>query len=353
MPHVLRIVVIALLAAALICGAVLAVRGCAAGTGSLSGGGTVVSGVDPEMEFLPLGDGFVAFDGTYARAYDGKTATLLWERSPDRSDGYACDASEWLLALYKADSLYVYDTAGNVAFSVSPQRQIEDVSAGHSRVAVRYSDDTIEVIDSTGKSVETISPSDGQLLDFALYSSSDLLYTLSLDVSGISPRSSLSVYQPGKLLMAEFSTTDQLYYRALMNGSAVYIVGTRSVDGRSTSDDTENSVPIYGWTLQDAYIGEETHLLFALSGAEDKTALRVLTGTEARDLHMPAGCTALCMGRDCVYGFSGQTVYSVPLSGGPCQVGSLPCSAQELLCRLKNGRVLLTDGAQVALTALP
>lgn len=354
MPHVMRYVVIALLVAALAGGVLLAVRGCAPGAASLEGGGTAVTGVNAQMTFCALGDAFVAFDGTYARAYDGRTAELLWERSPDQSDGYSCASSDWLLALYKTNSLYVYDTAGNVAFSVSPQKEIARVSAGHSRVAVQYADDTIEVIDSTGKSVETLTPSDGTLVDFALYSSSDLLYVLMLDASGILPRSVLNIYQPGKLLMAGYSTTDQLYYRALMSGSSVYIVGTRTVDGRSTSDTTETSVPIYGWTLCDACAGDELHMLFTLSSQqENPTALRVLTGTQTQDLHMPAGCTDLCMGTRSVYGFAGQTVYSVPLAGGATSVSSLPYAVEDVLCRLNNNRVLLSSADQVYLVTLP
>lgn len=92
-------------------GVLLAVRGCAPGAASLEGGGTAVTGVSAQMSLLSPGDAFVAFDGTYARAYDGRTAELLWERSPDQSDGYSCASSDWLLALYKANSLYVYDTA--------------------------------------------------------------------------------------------------------------------------------------------------------------------------------------------------------------------------------------------------
>ena len=202
--------------------------------------------------------------------------------------------------------------------------------------------------------METLTPSDGTLVDFALYSSSDLLYVLMLDASGILPRSVLNIYQPGKLLMAGYSTTDQLYYRALMSGSSVYIVGTRTVDGRSTSDTTETSVPIYGWTLCDACAGDELHMLFTLSSQqENPTALRVLTGTQTQDLHMPAGCTDLCMGTRSVYGFAGQTVYSVPLAGGATSVSSLPYAVEDVLCRLNNNRVLLSSADQVYLVTLP
>lgn len=354
MPHVMRYVVIALLVAAVAAGVFLAVRGFAPGSASLEGGGTAVAGVHAQMEFHAMGDAFVAFDGSYARAYDARSAELLWERSPDRSDGYSCATSDWLLALYKENTLYVYDASGNVAFSTSPQKSIVGVSAGHSRVAVRYADDTIEVIDSTGKSVETITPTDGTLMDFSLYSSSDLLWVLMLDSGGITPRSVLNIYQPGKLLMAGFSSTKQLYYRALMSGSSVYIVGTRTVDGRSTSDTTETSVQIYGWTLRDACAGDALHMLFTLSAQEEApTSLRVVTGAQSQDLHMPAGCTDLCMGTDSVYGFAGQTVYVVPLSGGATSVSSLPYSVEDVLCRLNNNRVLLSGAGQVYLVQLP
>ena len=156
MPVVLRTVLIAVLAVGLAAGIFFGVRGCSSGTGSLADGGTVISGANPSDQFYAMGQVFLAFDGSYARAYDVKKGELLWERSPDGSQGYQCDTSAQLAAIYKGSTLYVYDTAGSVAFSVTTAQPIAQVRAGQASVAVRYADDSIEVIDKTGKSVEVI-----------------------------------------------------------------------------------------------------------------------------------------------------------------------------------------------------
>ena len=70
------------------------------------------------------------------------------------------------------------------------------MAAGVSRVAIRYQDDSIQIIDSTGKPVETIANTTGQVMDFGLYSASDLMWVLRLDSDGIQPKSMLDIHQP-------------------------------------------------------------------------------------------------------------------------------------------------------------
>lgn len=355
MPVVLRTVLIAVLAVGLAAGIFFGVRGCSSGTGSLADGGTVISGANPSDQFCAMGQVFLAFDGSYARAYDVKKGELLWERSPDGSQGYQCDTSAQLAAIYKGSTLYVYDTAGSVAFSVTTAQPIAQVRAGQASVAVRYADDSIEIIDKTGKSVEVIQAENGAVMDYGMYSGSDLMWVLMLDDTGIEPRSQLNIHQPGKLLIAGYSTSGQLYYKPLMYGSQVYICGTRTIDVRSTSDATASSVQVYGWTLRDSYAGaEQMSLLLTLSEqGKDATALRVITGTKVTDLRMHAGCTDLMMGNGRVWGLAGQTLYSVPVSGGKTQSYSLPYAADGVLLRVNETQILLSAEGAVRLVTLP
>ena len=69
-------------------------------------------------------------------------------------------------------------------------------------MAVRYADDSIEIIDKTGKSVGVIQAENGAVMDYGMYSGSDLMWVLMLDDTGIEPRSQLNIHQPGKLLIA-------------------------------------------------------------------------------------------------------------------------------------------------------
>lgn len=354
LPHVMRVVVIVLLLAVLAGGVALSVRGCSGKTSTVADGGIVISGVSAASQFFDLGTAFVAFDGSYARAYDLKKGELLWEKSPDGSQGYRCSASGQLLALYKANSLYVYDPAGNVVFSTSTDQNIQSVLVGQTSAAVRFEDDSIQVIDKTGKTVDTIVSTEGKVMDYGFYSTSDLMWVLLLDDTGIEPKCVLNIYQPGKKLLAGFSTTEQLYYKPLMSGNDVYIVGTRSIDIRNTNDTSESSALIYGWTLKDYNLGEPPVLLFTLTDQGDHpTSLRVVSGGKAQDLRMPAGCTDLMMGASSVYGFAGQTLYSVPVAGGKTGSYSRPYAVDALLCRLKENRVLLSGENQVHLVTLP
>ena len=228
---------------------------------------------------------------------------------------------------------------------------------GVSRVAIRYADDSIRIIDSMGKQVESIESTLGQVLDFGLYSASDLMWVLTLDSSGIEPKCSLNIYQPGKLLIAGYSTTDQLYYRPILYNNTVCIAGTQSIDVRNTDDMTESSVLTYGWTLRDHYVGDTLHVLLSLTeqGASP-TTLRLLSGENlaaAQDLHMPAGCTDLMLGKNYVYGFSGSTIIGLPLSGGKTLSWSLPYTAESVLCRLDGARALLSAEGKVYLVELP
>ena len=354
MPFIVRIVVIVLTAALLLGGVLLAVRGCSRRTSTVGDGGIAISGANPTAEYFAMQNAFVAFDGSYARAYDAKRGELLWERSPDGSQGYQCAASDALLALYKANSITVYDVSGSVSFSTTTEQPITGVAAGVSRVAIRYQDDSIQIIDSTGKPVETIANTTGQVMDFGLYSGSDLMWVLRLDSDGIQPKSMLDIHQPGKLLIAGWSTTDQLYYQPLMSGNSIYIVGTRTIDVRSTVDTSESSLLVYGWTLCDSYAGDSLSILLTLTQqGGSPTALRVVTDGKVSDLRMHAGCTDIVLGKDAVYGFAGQTLYAVPVSGGKTASYSLPYAVESVLCKLGGGKVLLSGEGGVHLVTLP
>ena len=354
LPHVMRYVVIALMVLAIAGGAVLGLRGCSRRGNTVADGGVEIRGAGAEAKYYAMKDAFIAFDGSSARAYDKKKGDLLWECTPDGSQGFKCAVSSDMMALFKEGMLYVYDKTGRVSFSTSSEEGIVDVKVGVSRAAIRYKDDSIQIIDSTGKQVERIAGDQGQVLDFGLYSSSDLMWVLMLDAEGIEPKCTLNIYQPGKLLIAGYSTTEQLYYQPIMHGSTVCIVGTQTVDMRNTDDMSESSVLVYGWTLGDWYAGEELTLLMTLTEQGDEpTALRIIRGQKMTDARMHAGCTDLMLGENYVYGFAGSTIIGVPVTGGQTQSWSLPYAVSDVLCKLDGRYVLLGSEGKVYLVELP
>ena len=354
LPHVLRYVFIALLILALIGCAVLGLRGCSRRRHTVADGGIEIRGASVGAQYFSMKNAFIAFDGSYARAYDAKKGELLWEVTPDGTQGFQCAVSSDLMALYKAGMLYVYDSTGRVSFSTSSEENISDVAVGVSRAAIRYQDDSIRIIDSTGKEVERIENAQGQVLDFGLYSASDLMWVLTLNAAGIEPECTLNIYQPGKLLIAGYSTTDQLYYQPIMHGSTICIAGTQTIDIRNTNDMSESSILTYGWTLRDWYAGNDLTILMALTEqGDDPTALRIIRGQTQRDVRMHAGCTDLMLGETYIYGFSGSTIIGVPVAGGATQSWSLPYNADAVLCRLSGSRALLSGNGKVYLVELP
>lgn len=354
LPHVLRYVVIALLVLALIGGTVLSLRSCGRRRNTVADGGIEIRGANPAAEYYSMKNAFVAFDGSFARAYDAKKGDLLWEVTPDGTQGFRCAASSDMLALYKAGMLYVYDSTGRVSFSTSSEENIADVAVGISRAAIRYQDDSIRIIDSTGKEIERLENTQGQVLDFGLYSASDLMWVLALNASGIEPECTLNIYQPGKLLIAGYSTTDQLYYSPIMYGSTICIAGTQTIDIRNTNDMSESSILTYGWTLRDWYAGNELTILMSLTEqGDDPTALRLIRGQTSRDVRMHAGCTEIMLGENYIYGFAGSTIIGVPVASGATQSWSLPYSADKILCRLSGSRALLSGEGKVFLVELP
>ncbi len=353
LPQIMRTFLLIAFCVLLVFGIVLGFTRCS-NTGSISSGSITLTGASPNAEYTLMKEAVVAFDGSYARAFSTKNGDLLWECSPDGGQGYKCAVSSGLVVLYKAASMSVYSDTGALAFSCTPEKSISEVRAGQSRMAVLYTDDTIEIIDSTGKSVETLSPDNGKVMDYAFYSSSDLLWVLSLDNSGIRPKSTVSIHQPGKMLIASYSTTDQCYFKPVISGSTVCLIGNDTIDFRNTDSVSESSALVKGWSHIDTYSGEKTLLLFSLTeqGASP-TTLRVFSGESSTDLHLHSGCTDVMLGDKYVYGFSGATVYALPVSGGKTVSASLPCTVTKVLCRISGSRVLVTDGTGVTFANLP
>ena len=135
------------------------------------------------------------------------------------------------------------------------------------------------------------------------------------------------------------------------------IAGTHSIDVRNTDDLSESSVLTYGWTPCAHTTDDTLRVLMKLTEQGDSpTTLRLLSGsalTESRDLHLPAGCTDLMLGKNYVYGFSGFTIVGLPISGGKTVSWSLPYAAESVLCRLDGTRALLSAEGKVYLVELP
>ena len=353
LPQFMRTALLVILCLLLTGCIVLGVTRCGKG-GKSSGGGTALTGAAPSAEYKLMKESVIGFDGSFARAYSVKNGDLLWECSPDGGQGFKCAVSQNLVVLYKAASLSVYDSQGKIAFTIAPEKSISEVRAGLTRIAVCYTDDTIEIFDSTGKSVETLSQTGGMVMDYAFYSTSDLLWVLSLDNTGIRPKSTVSIHQPGKMLIASFETTDQCYFQPVISGSSVFLIGGDTIDFRNTDNTSENSALVKGWSHLDTYLGEQVGLLFGLTEQGDTPqTLRVYTGDVPHDVHMHIGCTDLMLGDKYVYGFSGTLVYAAPINGGKTISSSLPCTVTDVLCRISGSRALVTDGQTVLLVNLP
>ena len=117
LPHILRYVVIFVLILAVLCTGFFALRGCSRRRSTVADGGIEIRGATPTAQYSSMKNTFIAFDGSFARAYDAKKGTLLWEVSPDGTHGFGCAASSDLLALYKESMLYVYDREGRISYS--------------------------------------------------------------------------------------------------------------------------------------------------------------------------------------------------------------------------------------------
>lgn len=247
--------------------------------------------LNESTQLLPRPNGFLAVQENQVSAYDwdGKEA---WNYAMGQGKISAASGAG-LVALWKDAELVILGQDGRVEFSGPMHGPIRSVCCGEGQAAILVEgDSSLLVVDKSGKTLDTITVKQEQLLDFS-YDAGDLLCVWTLDASGVRAQCALSTYQAGKLLTANYAFQNEIFYDACFDDRDLYLVGTTSLYTLpiSASVAQAEKTVLRGWTLVDKqkHAGRMTLLFAALKedGTQDLTHLKIIRDGEVTEKSVP------------------------------------------------------------------
>ena len=353
LPLILRVALILGLVLAVFFVGMYALRGCSFLSETVSSGGALLEGASAQDSYQPFGSRLLRFDGTDLSCHD-RNGEVSWTYTvSDAGADYRLSASSSRAALFAGSRLILLDDRGNAVYSGLMDGQISRVRCGDTTTAVELEgSSSLIVLDKNGGELDLIDLSASTLVDFGFYSNNELLWTLSINISGLSPSSRLDIYKPGKELVSSYMSGTQFYYKPLFYQSDVYILGTEALDLASASS---VSYSVYGWQYADsAILDDGLTIALTLSDEGSSPAMaRVFRKGAFTDMHLPAGCFDLRCGEKGLYGVSNQTLHLMPYDGSPMTTYAFRYTVADVVCVFSGHMAVSTAEGDVYLVKLP
>lgn len=320
------IVVGALVIVALLALGFIVVRDRFFSSGELEMGGAV--DIPEGAQLSSFGDGYIFQNGGELVCL-GKDGQEKWSLALTDPNASAAAASGYI-AVYQNESLSFFGADGAEQYIKPLNLVAAGVRCGTGNVAILNADRTvIYVLSSKGSLLDTIAYSGQTVVDYGFYSSSDLLWVISLDTSGAVPTSVVSVYDNiNKTTVAMQQFVGEVVYdlAADRSTSSVLAIGTHratpiNISGGSAAG---KGVLVYGYDYAAGSVGGT--LVFAESegwkaGSTDR--IRIVNGSAGVNLILPTACEAFLVTDEYIYAMSGEYIYTLSLSGSVIKTESL------------------------------
>ena len=203
------------------------------------------------------------------------------------------------------------------------------------------------------------------LLDLGFYGpNGEYMWTLALDVFGTAANSILNTFEVGKMNTGEVSLGENITYRVLYDNGVLRVINTRKMRAfnyRGT-EDTAQSVLVYGWRLLDDEIPERGNALMLFSPTSqsdsiyDIRELRLISGsTVDKRYSLPASCIGATVWNRTIYALSATQLLRAGLNDSRFTTFDLPLDSQatQLVDTLSDGRIIVACGEDVYVLTLP
>ena len=199
-------------------------------------------------------------------------------------------------------TVYILDQNGNSSYNDNLGEEVQFCRIGKQYLgAVVGETDTPRLLvkDLTGAHMDEEADAYKNLilLDLGFYGpNGEYMWTLALDVFGTAANSILNTFEVGKMNTGEVSLGENITYRVLYDNGVLRVINTRKMRAfnyRGT-EDTAQSVLVYGWRLLDDEIPERGNALMLFSPTSqsdsiyDIRELRLISGSSGGQALQPA-----------------------------------------------------------------
>lgn len=306
-------------------------------------------------------NGVIYSDGTSLHALDG-SGRQKWTYPVGTGLDFAVGDST--VTAWSGSTLALLDSkSGASLLTTTMSDPILSACAGSTYAAVLTGEEqnaTLNVLDLSGRQVDTISLSSLTVLDFNFFSDGSMLWVMLLNTEGSQTMSMVSTYRPGRVQSGSITDTQQLVYHVRFTSSTVQTVGTtylRYYDYTGAELTAQRKL-LYGWTMLAGDSSESTPLMVFAPENEVSTEatisdLRVISGSIDRIVRMPFPCYAVTARSNTLYGFSGQYAMVYRLSDKRAITYTMPFETTSFLGLTKSQAAVLVSGDSVYLVSLP
>ena len=260
--------------------------------------------------------------------------------------------------------LQVVDVQGKQYFTTKVTGDILSSRVCDNKAAVyvqqALTDETLSyilVFNMSGDVIYQLEVTDKYILDYGFDYSSDLLYLLELDTTGVVPISRISTYRPETQSMTGVKELkDQLIKSIYIIDGTVYALGTNQLIKYTSLGENEKEVIVYGWMLEDFYLVNQNDPRFIyIPSNTDENGINIVriirsNGSEV-SINLPPNVFSVIYMQDKVYCFTNTTIYTYTSSGKFLRSLTLPFEITGA-DRAVDGYVFITAEATVYMLPL-
>lgn len=321
----------------------------------------------------PIDGNYKAF-GDKLLYYNGNTVYCLsdtgatrWSYDIGMEAGFDC--SDDNVVLWAGSNLYILDKNGNATFTDNLGTNIIYAHVGKQFMGVVLGDDKasrLSIRDHKGIQIDEEADAfmNDIILDFGFFGDSgEFLWTLKLDTDSTAPNTILNTFEVGKMNTGEVSLGEYITYEVLFENARLRTINTRRMNTYDyrVSRETAESILIYGWQLIDSQIPSKGDgaMLFApsdqLTNPKAINELRLVIDDKDNRYTLPMSCIGAIVNNNYVYAIANSTIYKA--SANRTYFNSFPLDlengAPEVVARLSNGKILVSDGIELFMITLP
>ncbi len=332
-----------------------------------------VTNVTASLLPCPYNDSIMPF-GNYILYYDGvsihclsDTGAVRWSFQIGAGAGFDCNDS--VVAAWTGSTIYILDHNGNSSYNDNLGEEIQFARVGAQYVAAVIGDTTtprLLVKDHMGAHMDEEADAYANLilLDVGFYGKNgEYMWTLALDVFGTAANTILNTFEVGKMNTGEVSLGDSITYEVVYENGLLRVINTRRMltfNDRGT-EDTSESMLVYGWRLLDSEVPERGDALFLFAPTSqtenlfDIRELRLISSRQDKRYSLPDSCIGATVWNKTVYAFAARTLYRVGQNDSRFSAYELPLDRDvtSLIGTLSNGRAIVACGDEVYALTLP
>ncbi len=246
----------------------------------------------------------------------------LWTLPVDSSENEFIASGTVISSFGKSNAqFFSYDK--QQLFAASPKEDIVSVRCGNNMEGILTTGQDengrnhsyIYIYDLKGNNEGVIDMNEKQIIDFGIYGDADMLWTLSLDTSGVVPTTYILTFKVDGTMTNSIEVNTQIVEKVYVTGDSIYASGTNSLTAYSYFGEKKDDTLIYGWQPYDVSIqGADIKMLYKTrSDSEDLSTIssaKLLDSSLAEVMiYFPREIFSVMITQNGIFAFANDTIY--------------------------------------------